>query len=456
MGIKSFISSKLKATPVQVEKKQPSTQKGSTVAAENAARRMYQDMQVDIDLKSTIMDIRRFDKIDGRVKKIHKRMARDCTKSGIRIKWNGKENARVNNIWNDLRDRLQWDKRQKLLSDARGCCMEGNLALQWVVQNGHIVSSLRMPTETIIPQALANGQIKSTDAAYIQVDPINQKNIASFHYLQLSLVRLDPDNHDDFGSLGRPYLDSVRETLLKLRMTEEDMVIRRRTRAPQKLSHIVEGATEPELQDYEKRNAPKAGEVKEDYYSNKPGSVTSIQGDANLDQVRDVMHLLDTFFSGGPAPKALFGYVEGLSRDVLEDLLKDYYEEIDGLQDTISYAYYEGMRLELMLNGLNPDAYDFSIVFSERQTSTQNQRADLALKHQALGIPQPMLWETIGYQPSTVLAKIKEQRIGNEPYPNMIDDDDETDEGAGKSKPKVSITPGNAPKKESATSITNE
>ena len=432
-----------------------SSEKGSTTTAESAAKRMYQDMQVDTDLKSTILDIRRFDKTDGRVKKIHKRMARDCTKSGIRIKWNGKENTRVNRIWKDFHKRMRWDKRQKLISDARACCMEGTLALQWGLQNGRVVKSIRMPTETIIPQALENGQVKSIESAYIQVDPITQKKIASFHLLQLSLTRLEPDNIDDFGSMGRPYLDAVRDTLLKLRMTEEDLVIRRRTRAPQKLAHVLEGAKDEELEVYEKRNAPKTGEIREDYYMNKKGGVTAISGDANLDQVRDVMHLLDTFFAGGPAPKALFGYVEGLSRDVLEDLLKDYYEEIDGLQDTISYAYYEGMRLELMLHGLNPDAYDFSVIFSERQTSSPNQRADLALKHQALGIPQTLLWETIDYQPSTVLAKIKEQRISNDPYPNMIDDD-EDEIGENKSKPKVSITPGNAPKKESATSITNE
>ncbi len=455
MGIIDYF--KKKPAPVAVKKPENSTQKGTTTTAESMVKQMYREMSVDTDLKSTIMDIRGFDKTDGRVKKIHKRMARDCTKGGVRIKWHGKENARVNKIWNDLRKRMQWDKRQKLLSDARGCCIEGNLALQWVVGGGLVIKSLRMPTETIIPQALPNGQIKNIESAYVQVDPITQEKIAAFHYLQLSLTRLDPENHDDFGSMGRPYLDGVRETLLKLRMTEEDMVVRRRTRAPQKLVHVLEGAKDEELEIYEKRNASKVGEVREDYYMNKKGGVTAISGDANLDQVRDVMHLLDTFFAGGPAPKGLFGYVDGLSRDVLEDLLRDYYEEIDGLQDTISYAYYEGLRLELMLHNLNPDAYDFSVVFSERQTSSPNQRADLALKHQALGIPSEMLWETVGYQPSTVLAKIKEQNISNEPYPNMIDDDDDDDDDENdKGKPKVSITPGNAPKKESATSITNE
>ena len=39
---------------------------------------------------------------------------------------------------------------------------------------------------------------------------------------------------------------------------------------------------------------------KHNYYSNKKGSVQAVQGDANLDQIADVVHLLDTFFSGAP------------------------------------------------------------------------------------------------------------------------------------------------------------
>ena len=66
-----------------------------------------------------------------------------------------------------------------------------------------------------------------------------------------------------------------------------------------------------------------------DFYANHKGGVTGVNGDANLDQINDVVHLLDTFFSGAPAPKGLFGYSEGLSRDILEDLKKDYFEEIE-------------------------------------------------------------------------------------------------------------------------------
>jgi hypothetical protein len=234
-------------------------------------------------------------------------------------------------------------------------------------------------------------------------------------------------------------------------MTEEDLVIRRRQRAPLRFAHILEGATAADLATYksEVEHNQRVDSVCTDFYLNRKGGVTALQGDANLDQVADVVHLLDTFFTGSPAPKALFGYAAGLNRDILEDLKRDYYEEIDTLQDTLSWVYEQGFRLELLLAGINPDAERFYIRFVERRTETPNQAADRALKYQALGVPPELLWETAGLDPAVVKAEQEAQRKEADPYPdpNAIT--------PAANQPKVSITPGNAPKGESATSISN-
>jgi len=324
--------------------------------------------------------------------------------------------------------------------------MEGNLPLQWVLgPDQRIVAGIRMPSETILPNVDEGGRFKDLTAAYRQFDLTTGVEIARFALWQLTLVRLTPDNYDDNGSLGRPYLDASRGVWRKLIMTDEDLVIRRRVRAPLRLAHVLEGANPEDLEAYRAQVENEQDVITTDFYLNRKGGVTAVQGDANLDQIADVSYLLDTFFAGAPAPKGLFGYADGLARDILEDLKRDYYDELDALQDTLSFAYHLGFRLDLLLQGINPDDYDFDVVFAERRTDTPNQRADLALKYQAIGAPKKTIFESAGLDPVIIQSQLEDEAAGLDPYP----------ESAAGSPPggRVAITPGNARKGESATTI---
>ena len=221
---------------------------------------------------------------------------------------------------------------------------------------------------------------------------------------------------------------------------------------------MLEGATDEDLQEYRDRleQDRKSGIDASDFYLNRRGGVTAIGGDANLDQIADVSHLLDTFFAGAPAPKGLFGYVGDLSRDILEDLKRDYFEEIDALQDTLSTAYETGFRLDQLLAGNNPDSMEFRIKFAERRTETPNQAADRALKYQALGgASMDTVLRTAGLDPQRELEQREQEADDIDPYP---DPQNISAPATDPTRPKsgvVSITPGNARKGDSATSIGN-
>ncbi|WP_158125276.1 hypothetical protein [Vibrio fluvialis] len=428
------------------------TEKGHIADPERSVQYLYDQMQIDPQLRASIVDIRYMDKIDPRVKKIHRRIARDATKGGLKLHWIGKESPRINKLWQQFVLRLQINNRMKLMSDAVGLAKEGNLPLQWIVNElRQVTGSLRMPTETIIPIVDRTGRFQDTKKAFRQVDPLTYEELCTFPLWQLTVSRLDPDNFDDMGCMGRPYMDASRSIWQKLKMTEEDLVIRRRTRAPQKLAHSLDGADQKALDEYRDRVEGESGEIATDFYGNKL-SVTAVGGDANLEQIADITLLIDAFFSGAPAPKGLFGYVDDLARDVLEDLKRDYYEEIDSLQDALAYAYEDGFKLQLLLAGINPDSYQFQVQFAERMTDSKNQRADLALKYQALGMPRKLAWEAAGVDIQRAEAMREEEANSNDPYPEHNELEDEESD---KPKPKVSITPNNQPKGESATSISN-
>jgi len=430
--------------PLPGEKSGPDTERGSRPTPEKSIEYLYRQMWVDPRLRAATIDIRHMDAMDGRVKKIHTRMARTAVKKGLLLK--GTPRKRIETHWKAYLKRLQLDRPAKLESDARGMIMEGNLPIQWVIsQDARVVACVRMPAETIVPNVEANGQFKDPMQAYNQFDLYTGKVIHSFPLWQMTLERLAPDNYDDLGCMGRPYLDASRSVWQKLNMTDEDLVIRRRTRAPQRLSHVLEGATKEDLEDYENKIKDSGTEITTDFFSNRKGSVTALQGDANLDQIADVNYLLDTFFSGAPAPKGLFGYSGELARDVLEDLKRDYFDEIDFLQDALAVVYAAGFHLDLLLQGINPDNEEFTVAFAERRTETPNQATDRALKQQALGVSPSIYWETAGLDVAEVKKRKEKDAKDLDPYP----------EGGSSVAPRVSVTPGNQRKGESATTVSS-
>lgn len=425
----------------------PAQEIGYRSTPENSIKYLYRQMWVDPELRAAVLDIRHMDRVDGRVKKIHARMTRTATKGGLILE-TPSTNTRLIRLWKDYVRRLRLNKPDKLESDARGLVMEGNLPIQWELDdNRQVVACFRYPSETIVPNVGTNGRFLDLQKAYSQHDLLQGKVIADFPFWKLSVVRLTPDNYDDFGSLGRPYLDASRPAWRKLMMTDENLVIRRGTRSALKMVHILEGVEQSELDDYKNKNEDNQYDITSDYYSNSKGSISAVQGDANLDQIADVNYLLDTFFAGAPAPKGLFGYPGDLNRDILEDLKRDYYDEIDSLQDLQAEAYAEGFYLDLLLRGINPDAWgDYVIKFAERRTETPNQAADRALKYQAMQASMETVHRTAGLDPAKEKQQLEAQAKDKNPYPDM-------NQLTGPQR--VSITPGNARKGESSTTVSN-
>ncbi len=427
-------------------------ERGDRLASDLALQRLYASMWLDTERRAMVALMRRMDAEDGRVKTVHSRVARDVVRGGLVMQFDEKgSSTTLKDEWERFEHRLGLNRSEKLKSDARGLVMEGNLPLQLVLDVGQdVVAAVRMPSDTIVPMVDLGGRFKSPSAAYEQRDVMTGKVLATFAAWQLVLCRLDPSNYDDMGAMGRPWLDSCASTWKKLVMTEEDLVIRRRMRAPLRLAHVLEGADEATLQAYRKDVEGGQGEITTDYYLNRKGGVQAVQGDATLGDIGDVAHLLDTFFAGTPAPKGLFGYTDGMARDILEDLKRDYYAEVDGLQDLQAGAYAMAFRVHLLFKGIDPGPSEFHLRFAERRTETGNQVADLMLKNIAAGLPTDLVYAEAGYDPEQVQAIREAQARRGDPYP-------QPDAIGAKPvvPPRVSVTPGNAPKGESATSIGN-
>lgn len=416
-------------------------------------RAIYERLTPSYDLYSTIQDIRQMDAEDGIVKEIHGKTAKALTKGGL-VLTNPSKNKRIAKVWKSFVRRTELNNRLKLISDARGLVVEGSLPLQWVLdQDGkHVIRCIRMPTETIRPIVGINGQFENPSKAYVQYSFNDGRDIASFAAWQLHVARLDPDNYDDKNSLGRPLLDATRKRWRQQMMTLDDSVKRRHLRAGNRTHHVLEGADEKTLAEYKRLVETEENTVSSNYYSNRPGSVNAIEGDANLEQIADIALIMDAFFAGSGMPKALLGLnLENMSRDILLDMKAEWYDSLDILQDSLASSYEHGFRLELLLQGINPEAYEFSIGYGERLAESLNQRTDRALKIRSMGASRHTTFLTAGLDPAAEETLIADEMDELEAYPEQIlpGVPDDTDP----KQKTVTITPGNGGKGESATSI---
>ena len=338
---------------------------------------------------------------DPRCEEAINTLARDVVKGGFSVKV--KNNPRAGDVAQALYARL---KIASTLDDwVREAFIEGDTLLELGVnEEAEITLATRKPTLAMR---------RNTDRADRFIDPRR-----AFWYSDSPLAAMEapPDAiwfaewqivharwaHRSKRKYGRPLFASATSAWKRVKEGELDIAVRRKTRAGMKFLHVVEGADETALQGYKELNKDALNNpfaAVADFFSNKPGSVTAIQGDAKLNDIADVMHHIETWWTASPVPMALVGYGKDLNRDILEQKLTQYERALEQITQWCEDEFIVPLlEREWLLHGLYPPGLQYEVGWKYKApTSAVDLKnvGDAITRFKALGIPDEVIWAIV-------------------------------------------------------------
>ncbi|NRD80293.1 minor capsid protein [Bacillus sp. BRMEA1] len=342
-----------------------------------------------------LQDIDQMMKADTRLKRANHVFARTTVRRGLSVKVSSVVSEKLEQIAQEILDdflkRVQLNS--KLLPWTRSLLKDGELYLNPIIDLSkmRIQDVKNLPAITMQRNEDITGRFTDIKDAFRQIDPISREILTHFPLYSINHIRHDHE-------AGQLYGNSKYMTCLsfwkKLTMTEEDLVVRRRTRAVPRRLHSVGTKDNPgewsDVKTYKEENKldnPKVAAATTDFFGNGLTDIKDLNGDAHLDHIKDVEHLQEIYMIGTGVPLHLLGFGKNVNRDIVEDQKKQFEEDTQELRDLLEYgddSPFSGLRalfeLELNLNGIDPSLVDLNFLWSENGEDTVDKKVDRMIK----------------------------------------------------------------------------
>lgn len=357
---------------------------------------------VEQERKAVVLTCRRMYKTDSRARGVIKTVARDAVKGGCLVRV--KNNPRAEEEAGALISRL---KLASALDDwVRLTLRDGDSLVECGISGAQqITVATRKPTLQMRRNSNESDRFSDPERAYWYADDgwvmdYPPENALWFADWQIIHARWD---HDEGNRYGSPLFESATGSWKRMTEGELDIAVRRKTRAGMKFLHVLDGASGPEVEAYKANNQdaldnPFAAVA--DFFSNRPGSISAIQGDANLNQIEDVMHHIRTWWVASPVPMSLLGYGQDLNRDVLEEQKAQYDRALEQVTQWVEDELVVPLlERQWLLAGILPEGLDYEIVWKAKSNLTAadlRDVSDAALRLMALGLSQEAVFEIVG------------------------------------------------------------
>ncbi len=369
----------------------------------------YEIFVLEWERRTLLRDLDLLVRRDSRLDRANYVMANAATRGGITVTVGSSRNTRIQKAAQSILDKLLKDTKLNahLPAWARTVLRDGDIFLNIIPEmdpsgtTAHITRIKNLPAISMERLDDMTDSFPDLRRAFLQIDPITRQEIQGFPLWSINHMRWKYEPGERYG---RSQYYSGRQMWHKLQMTEEDMVVRRRTRAVQRRVHIIGNKDNPgneiELKKYQADNKlddPKNARITADYFINGLGDVKNLEGDAHLDHIKDVEYLLENAMIGTGVPLHILGFGRNVNRDVVEDQKRTYKEDVKGIQDLLEHGdpgTFSGIRavfnMALALGGINPEEVTINIGWAQLEDETLGGMTDNVIKLRAAQ-PKPLI-----------------------------------------------------------------
>lgn len=380
----------------------------------------------DRGLVAEVKDSREMCATDTRPKEIISTLARDVVKGGFHVVVNA--GADIGAAQDSVDDLIRRVKLRSRLDDwSRFTFRDGNSYLEMSVTHDGLIVEITRKT-TLLMRRNSNKYDRFDDprkAYWYSEDPwwLPEPPPDAIWFADWQILHARWD-HDEGNRYGTPLFASARKAFGRVDEGEENIAIRRKTRAGMRYRHKLNTNDPAEVAAYMENNKDVLDNPYapiQDFFGNV--DVDAIQGDARLSEIDDVQHHVDTFGVASPVPLELIGYGRDLNRDILEQKQEQYERSLETiaqwLEDQIVRPLIE---LQWLLQGMWPAGMEYQIKWASKKTLTAVMLRDIAaagVQLRGLGWPDDIIVDILAPLIPNLNADLLKQamaaKVANQP-----------------------------------------
>lgn len=367
------------------------------------------------DRHETIQACRAMYAEDGRAEEILHTLARDATSSGFTVAVT--DNPQAQEVADALIKRT--GLTAGLLADyTKMAARDGDLLIELGIDDRamHIVSLSRKPTLEMIRLSDEFDRFPDPRKAYAWTDRSHARRgkagPKAIYFPAFAIVH-GRWNHDSDSRYGRPEFASSQRAYKRVVEGELDVAIRRKTRAGVRYVHSLPDASPTDIEAYKEVNQEalqKPFAAVADYFISG-GTISLLAGDADLANIGDVEHHIQTWSAASPVPLELLAYGANLNRDVLSDKRAQYEQTLSDTRNWITDQIIRPiLERQWLLAGILPDALDYQITWTVAHELTADDLLKLVEamgKMVELGLDRAAVWALLsGHLPAHITPDV--------------------------------------------------